>query len=99
VSRDRGQASVEIVACCVVLTLAAIAILQLLAVTRARIEAERIADQAAVLAAEGRPIPSALRARASIERHGDRLVVRVPLPVTLPGAARAETVTTTIGRS
>jgi hypothetical protein len=96
VSRDRGQASVEIVACCVVLALVAIAILQLLAVTRTRIEAERIADQAAVLVAEGRPIPSALRARASIERHGDQLVVRVPLPLTLPSGPRAETVTTTI---
>jgi hypothetical protein len=96
VSHDRGQASVEIVACCVVLALAAIAILQLLAVTRTRIEAELIADQAAVLAAEGRPIPSALKARASIEQRGDRLVVRVPLPLTFPGGPRAETVTTTI---
>jgi hypothetical protein len=49
-----------------------------------------------VLVAEGRPIPSALRARASIERHGDQLVVRVPLPLTLPSGPRAETVTTTI---
>ncbi len=95
-NRERGQASVEIVACCVVLALAAIAIVQLLAVTRTRIEAERIADQAAVLAAEGRPIPSALKARAAIEQHGDRLVVRVPLPLTFPGGPRAETVTTTI---
>jgi hypothetical protein len=96
VSHDRGQASVEIVAWCVILALAAIAIVQLLAVARTRIEAERIADQAAVLAAEGRPIPASLKARASIEQHGDRLVVRVPLPLTVPGGARAETVTTTI---
>ena len=95
-SRDRGQASVEIVAGAVVLALAAIAIVQLLAVTRTRIEAERIADQAAVLAAEGRPIPPALRARASIELHGDRLVVRVPVPLAVPGGPRAEAVTTII---
>jgi hypothetical protein len=94
--RERGQASVEIVACCVLLALAAIAIAELLAVTRARIEAERIADQAAVLVAEGKPIPAALRARASIERRGNLLQVRVPLPVTVPGGPDAETVTTRI---
>ena len=95
-SRDRGQASVEIVACCVVLVLAAIAIAQLLAIASTRVEAERIADQAAVLAAEGRPIPQALRDRASIELRGDRVVVRVPLPLALPGGPSAEVVTTTI---
>jgi hypothetical protein len=95
VSRDRGQASIEVVACCVVLVLAAIAITQLLAIARTRVEAERIADQAAVLAAEGRPIPQSLRERASIELHGDRVVVRVPLPLALPGGPSAE-VTTTI---
>jgi hypothetical protein len=96
VSRDRGQASVEIVACCLVLVLAAIAIAQVLAIARTRVEAERIADQAAVLAAAGRPIPQALRDRASIELHGDRVVVRVPLPLTLPSGPSAEVVTTTI---
>jgi hypothetical protein len=77
VSRDRGQASVEIVACCVVLVLAAIAIAQLLAIARTRVEAERIADQAA-------------------ELQGDRVVVRVPLPLALPGGPSDEIVTTTI---
>jgi hypothetical protein len=96
VSRDRGQASVEIVACCVVLVLAGIAIAQLLAIARTRVEAERIADQAAVLAAEGRPIPQALRQRASIELRGDRVVVRVPLPLALPGSPSAEVVTTIV---
>lgn len=97
-NRDGGQASVEVVACCVLLTVAAIAIVQLLAIARTRIEAERIADQAAVLVAEGRPIPDALRARATIERRGRRLAVRVPLPLTVPGGPESETVTTTIGR-
>jgi hypothetical protein len=94
--REGGQASVEIVACCMLLALAAIAIAELLAITRARIEAERIADQAAVLVAEGKPIPAGLRAGASIERHGDQLQVRVPLPLTIPGGPDAETVTTRI---
>jgi hypothetical protein len=98
VSRERGQASVEIVACCVVLALAAIAIVQLLAVARTRIVAQRIADQAAVLVAEGRPIPDTLRARASIVLRGDRLIVRVPSPMVLPGGRALETVTTTIRR-
>jgi hypothetical protein len=94
--RERGQASVEIVACCMLLALAAIAIAELLAITRARIEAERIADQAAVLVAEGKPIPAGLRVRAGIEQHGDRLLVRVALPLTIPGGPGAETVTTRI---
>ena len=97
-SGQRGQASVEIAACCVLLAVTAIAIVQLMAVARARIEAERIADQAAVLVAEGRPVPEPLRAAATIELHGDRLVVRVPLRLSLPGAPEAETVTTTIRR-
>ena len=64
---------------------------------RCRIETERIADQAAAIAAEGKPIPDALRRRADIELNGDRLQVRVPLPVRLPGGPADETVTTSIG--
>jgi Flp pilus assembly protein TadG len=96
VRHERGQASVEIVACCMLLALAAIAIAELLAITRARIEAERIADQAAVLVAEAKPIPAGLRARASIEQRGNQLQVRVQLPLTIPGGPEAETVTTRI---
>jgi hypothetical protein len=82
----------------VLLALAAVAVLQVLAVVRTRIAAERVADQAAVLVAEGRPLPQALRARARIEQRGDRLVVRMPLPFALPGAADAATVTVAIPR-
>jgi hypothetical protein len=96
VNRDSGQASVEIVACCTVLALAAIAIVQLLAIARTRIEAERIADQAAVLVAEGRPIPQSLTRRATIQRRGERLIVSVSVPLSFPGGPREETVTTTI---
>ena len=95
--RERGQASVEIVACSALLVLAAIAIAELLVIVRCRIETERIADQAAAIAAEGKPIPDALRRRADIELNGDRLQVRVPLPVRLPGGPADETVTTSIG--
>ena len=63
--RQRGQASVELIGCAVLLALAAVAVLQLLAVVRTRIAAERVADQAAVLVAEGRPLPQALRAPRS----------------------------------
>ena len=86
----RGQASVELVACALVLALAAIAVLELLAIARTRVAAERVADQAAVLIAEGRPLPAELRRAARIERHGDRLPVSQPLPVQLPaGPSRA----------
>jgi len=97
VRRQLGQASVEIAACSVLLALAAIAIAQVLVIARTRIEAERIADQAAVIVAEGRPIPGSLTRRASIELQGESLVVRVPLPLRLPGGPEAETVTTRIG--
>ena len=95
-SRDRGQASVEIVACCAVLALAAIAIVQLLAIARTRVEAERIADQAAVLAAEGRPIPPALRVarRSSCTATGWWCGCRCRWPC--PAARQRESVTTTI---
>ena len=96
-TRQRAQASVEIVGCCVLLAIAAIAVVQVLAIARARLEAERIADQAAVLAAERRPIPDALRSRASIRLQGTRLAVSVPLAVALPGAPSEATVTTRIG--
>jgi hypothetical protein len=49
-----------------------------------------------VLVAEGKPIPAGLRVRAGIEQHGDRLQVRVALPLTIPGGPGAETVTTRI---
>jgi hypothetical protein len=94
--RERGQASVEMVACCVLLAMAATAAVQVLAIAQARVQAERIADQAAVLAAERRPIPDALRSRASIRLQGTVLTVSVPLAVALPGAPTAASVTTRI---
>ncbi len=94
--RELGQASVELVAVAALLALAAAAALQWLAVVRAGIAAERIADQAAVLAAEGRPIPASLRDGARIERHGTRLVVTVRVPFAAPGVPPEQEATAVI---
>jgi hypothetical protein len=98
VSGQRGQASVELGACALLLALAAVAVLELLAVARARVEAERLADQASVLAAEGIPLPDELRSRARFQRDGRRLRVSVALPVQLPGLPAEATVTTELPR-
>ena len=95
---ERGQASVELVACTALLVLVAIAALQWLAVVRAHIAAERIADQAAVLAAEGRDLPQSLRAGATIARDGRRLTVRVPVAITLPGVPGTQSATAYLPR-
>ncbi len=87
---QRGQASVELVACAAVLVLAAVTALAVLSAVRARIAAERIADQAAVLLAEHRPLPPALHQAAEIRREGNRVVVTVALPVALPGMSADE---------
>ncbi|MDX6533459.1 MAG: hypothetical protein QOF68_1203 [Gaiellales bacterium] len=87
---SRGQASVEMVGFALSLTFMVISIVQVLLFGRAQMTAERIADQAAVLVAEGKPIPRSLRAEAKIELDGRRLTVRVPTPVPLRlGASEA----------
>jgi hypothetical protein len=96
--REDGQASVELVACAALLALTAVAALQWLAVVRAHIAAERLADQAAVLAAEGRAVPSSLRAGATIVREGRRLTVRVRVAEALPGVPREQTATALLPR-
>ena len=95
---ERAQASVELVACTALLALVAIAALQWLAVVRAHMAAERIADQAAVLVAEGRTVPAGLRAGATIVRDGRHLTVRVPVTVALPGIPRSQSVTALLPR-
>jgi hypothetical protein len=94
--RQTGQASVEVIWCAALLALTAVVVLELLCVVQARITAERVADQAAVLIGEGRPLPDALRRQARIDHRGDRLVVTVTLPVRLPGLPGREVVTTTV---
>jgi hypothetical protein len=86
------------IGCAVLLAVATVAVLEALTLVRARITAERVADQAAVLVGEGRPLPASLRGAARIERRGDRLVVTVPLPVRLPTLPSAAVVTATVPR-
>jgi len=86
------------IGCAVLLAVATVAVLEALTIVRARITAERVADQAAVLVGEGRPLPASLCAAARIERRGDRVVVTVPLPVRLPALPAAAVVTTTVPR-
>ena len=94
--RQAGQASIELIVCASLLAVAAVAALAGLWAVRARIAAERLAYQAAVLVAEGRPLPRALPAHARIVRDGDRITVTVPLLVALPGLPSAATATATV---
>ncbi|HEV8452285.1 MAG TPA: hypothetical protein VGQ45_12700 [Gaiellales bacterium] len=96
--RADGQSSVEMIGCAVLLAIATVAVLEALTIVRARITAERVADQAAVLVGEGRPLPATLRRGAQIERRGDRVVVTVPLPVRLPALPVAAVATATVPR-
>ncbi len=81
----RGQAAIELVFAACVAGLVAVGMLPLFEVWRAHTRAERIADQAAVLVAEGRPVPADVRdgARVVVGRR----VVRVVVPVTILGRA------------
>jgi hypothetical protein len=89
----RGQASVEAVGFAFSVAMFALSIVQVLLFGRAQMTAERIADQAAVLVAEGKPIPPSLRTEAKIELDGRRLIVRVPTPVPLQFGSSEATVT------
>jgi len=81
----RGQASIELVFAACLAGLVAVATLPLFEVWRARTRAERIADQAAVLVAEGRPVPAGVRdgARVAVGRR----IVRVTVPLEVAGHA------------
>ncbi len=82
-SRERGQATVELVACAAVLAVAAVSLHALLVLWAAQTRAQGIADQAAVMVAEGRAVPAALRRDAGIRVRGRTLVVT--LHVSLAG--------------
>jgi hypothetical protein len=89
---------VELVACAAVLVLAAMTALAVLSAVRARIAAERVADQAAVLLAEHRPLPATLRNCARIRHDGDRVVVTVALPMAVPGMPATESAAAVLPR-
>ena len=80
---ERGQATVELVALAAVFAIAAVSMHALLVLWAAQSRAQGIADQAAVLVAEGHRVPASLRREADIRRNGHSLVVR--LPVSLAG--------------
>jgi hypothetical protein len=80
---ERGQATVELVAFAAVFAIAAASLHALLVLWAAQTRAQGIADQAAVIVAEGRSVPAALRRDAKVRVDGRSLVVT--LPVSLAG--------------
>jgi hypothetical protein len=73
--RERGQASIEAICTAGTMIVVVAGILQAILTAGARQQALRVAEQAAVAVAEGRPIPQRLRHDAAIEVKGN--VVRV----------------------
>lgn len=78
---ERGQATIELVAFATVAAIVALGLQAVLVAWAAQGRAQGIADQAAVMVAEGRPIPDALRRRAAIRVRRHILVVTVPVPL------------------
>jgi hypothetical protein len=93
VSRQRGQAAVELVAVAGLIAAVAVGGAGALRVVRAQDAAQRLAGQAAVLSAEGRPLPPALRRQVRVVRGTATVELRVcALPAgvgCLPILARA----------
>ena len=87
----RAQASIELVFAACLAGVVAVGTLPLFQLWQAQTRAERIADQAAVLVAEGRRLPADVRdgARVEVGRH----TVRVAVPVRLLGHAVEMTAT------
>ncbi len=78
-NRERGQATVEVVAFAVVAAAVAVGLHALFVLWAAQGRAQGIADQAAVIVAEQRPLPPALRREADIRVRGQTLVVTIPV--------------------
>jgi hypothetical protein len=86
VRRERGQAALELISAVAFVVLPVVlAAVQLQLIARGEERAQRIADQAAVLAFQHRPIPAELRRDAQIEVTGGRVHVRVPVTVVWKG--------------
>jgi hypothetical protein len=77
----RGQASIEFVFAACLAGALALGLLPLFQVWQARTRAERIADQAAVLVAERRPLPAALTRGARVDVAARAVRVVVPVAV------------------
>ena len=76
---DRGQATIELVVFAALAAIVAVGIQAVLVAWAAQGRAQGIADQAAVVVAEGRPVPADLRRDARIRMEGHTLVVTVPV--------------------
>jgi len=76
---ERGQATIELVAFAALAAALAVGIQAVLVAWAAQGRAQGIADQAAVLVAEGRPVPPQLRHDATIRVRAHALVVTVPV--------------------
>jgi len=76
---ERGQATVELVAFATLAAMVAIGLQAVLVAGAAQARAQGIADQAAVVLAEGRPVPAQLRRDAAIRVHGHTLTVTLPV--------------------
>ncbi len=87
----RGQAAIELVFAACLAGLLAVGAVPVFQVWQARTRAERIADQVAVLVAEGRPLPASVTRGADVDIRGHD--VRVRVPVTLAGHALDVTAT------
>jgi hypothetical protein len=81
VSAERGQAAVELVAFAALAAMVAVGLQAVLVAWAAQARAQGIADQAAVMIAEGRPLPDELRRGAAIRVRGHTLVVTLPVPL------------------
>ena len=77
----RGQASIELVFAACLAGAAALGLLPLFQVWQARTRAERIADQAAVLVAERRPLPRGLTRGVRVDVSGRSVHVAVPVGI------------------
>jgi hypothetical protein len=77
----RGQTAVEFVFAAALVIAVAVLAVPLVTIWRDRVRAERIADQAAVLVAEGRPLPAVLSRGVRIDVTGGAVRVAVPADV------------------
>jgi hypothetical protein len=76
---ERGQATIELVVFAALAAMVAVGVQAVLVAWAAQSRAQGIADQAAVVVAEGRPVPAELRQDATIQVQAHTLVVTVPV--------------------
>ena len=103
---ERAQASIELVVLLPALLVLTVAAWQAAMAGWALVSAQSAAGAAARAALAGSPpwpaalaaLPAGMRAGAVVERHGDRVTVRVRVPAVLPGFAADVTASAAGGR-